>query len=191
MGKWSNKNLSDILWVNEVNFLAMGLCRRQHGWKYGQSIGVWLNGRSQVYYALMKFVRCHFCLKHAGHMQFCSIDMFGQGYALYNPKMISGRWWQLIGLSGIVDLFSCRCLLIKQYQACEYPLQSWMTMAVHVCFTSTHTSPDWVWDCWPWTSASKLRLARGIDLRSVSGGYVLLSTCPYESMSVIPVYSVC
>ena len=85
----------------------------------------------------------------------------------------------------------CSFPMWYQYQFALYPLQSWMTMEVRVVSHEHILRPDWVWDCWPWAAESELRLARGVDLRSVPRGYVLLSTCSCVSMSVKPVHTVC
>ena len=52
------------------------------------------------------------------------------------------------------------------------------------CFTSRHTSPDLVWECWHLTAESEVRLARGVDLRSVPSWCALLSTCSCVSIRV-------
>ena len=44
----------------------------------------------------------------------------------------------------------------------------WKCALFHVN-TSKRTWPDWVRDCWPWAVESALRLAKGVDLRSVPG----------------------
>ena len=59
------------------------------------------------------------------------------------------------------------------------------------CFTSTHTSPACVWDCWRWSAESELRFTRGVGMGSVRKGYVLLFTCSCVSVSVKPVYTFC